>query len=464
MPAHPTVSPRAAILLSLGRSAVPDSHLTTELSSLVRGLGYQVIGEVRQRRPETTSALPIGPGKLEELRELIRSAKESGHAQITIACALDLPSGQQRNLEKALDEPVIDRTEIILRIFEARAQTPLAKLEIERARLVHSLPRIRDLEASRRQEGGGGRAAKGHTSTELAKQAAARRIAELGRRIEIIRREQERRMQRRRDLPRVALLGYTNVGKSSWMEQLTAKSASVKDELFHTLGTSIHALRGPGRRILVADTVGFLEALPHTLVESFRSTLAEALDADLRLHVADASNSRLESELAVTRELLTRVDCPPASELLVLNKVDKLTPQEAQELAERYPDALLVSSRSEEDRRRLIEKIRTLIDQECPPRSGTGGTFSPDETSPPEAVTVSALSGATRAAGSATSTGGSRTGAATSTASSPRARPSRRTATNSLEATLSAGGFAHPSLADRVRGIAREPDLFGLFL
>jgi len=355
-------------LLSFGKAAVEGSPLAAELRALVEGLGYTVIGEVRQRRSETLSTLPVGSGKLAELRELIQRAKAGTEARVVIACTLDLPSGQQRSLEKLLDEPVIDRTEVILRIFEERAASPLSKLEIERARLMHSLPRIRDQEASRRQEGGGGRASKGHTNTELAKQAAGRRIAELGKRIEIVRREQDRRMERRRVVPRVALLGYTNVGKSSWMEQLTARAVGVKDELFHTLGTSVHALRGAGRRILVADTVGFIEELPHTLVESFRSTLAEALDADLRLHVADASSSRLAAQLEVTRELLERVECPPTRELLVLNKVDKLTPEEQSELRLRYPEALLVSSRNIDDRRLLVEKIRSIIDEVAPLR------------------------------------------------------------------------------------------------
>lgn len=366
MSVHSTTTPRAAVLLVFGRAALPDSPLAAELRSLIEGLGYEVIGEVRQKRSETASALPVGQGKLAELKELVEQAKAGSEARVLIACALDLPSGQQRNLEKILDEPVVDRTEIILRIFEERASSPLAKLEIERARLMHSIPRIRDQEAARRQDGGGGRAAKGHTSSELAKQAAAKRIAELGKRIEIVRREQDRRMQRRRTVARVALLGYTNVGKSSWMEQLTNRTVGVKDELFHTLGTTVHALRGAGRRILVADTVGFLEELPHNLVESFRSTLAEALDADLRLHVADASNPRLEAQLTVTRELLERVECPPARELLLLNKVDRLTPEEQAELRIRYPEALLVSSRSTDDRRMLVERIRELIDQNVP--------------------------------------------------------------------------------------------------
>jgi GTP-binding protein HflX len=358
---HSTTVPRPAILLALGASAAPESSLLEELRLLVEGLGYQVVGEIKQRRHEPSAGSPVGSGKLTELRELIETTKESFEEPVLLASALDLSAGHVRSLEKALDVSVVDRTEVILRIFEARAESPLAKLEIERARLVHSLPRIRDLEASRRQEGGGGRAAKGHSSTELAKQAASRRIAELNRRIEIGRREQERRAQRRREVPRVALVGYTNVGKSSWMEQLTARTGGVKDELFHTLGTRVHALRGAGPRVLVADTVGFLEALPHTLLESFHSTLQEALDADLRLHVADANSPHLESQIAVTHSVIQRVDGPRVPELLLLNKADLLTAERRQELLALYPDALFVSTRSEDDRRALVERIRAEV-------------------------------------------------------------------------------------------------------
>jgi len=348
---------RPAIVLALGPSASPESPLATELASLVTGLGYVVVGQVKQRRHEPSRALPLGAGKLVELEELVKSTAETQRPPL-VAAASDLSSGHLRTLERALDTPVIDRTEVILRIFEARAQSPLAQLEIERARLVHSLPRLRDSDAAHRQEGGGGRAARGHSSTELAKQAASRRIVELNRRIETLKREQDRRMSRRRDLPRVALVGYTNVGKSSWMQELTARDVGVKDELFHTLGTRVHALRGSGDRILVADTVGFLEDLPHTLLESFRSTLAEALDADLCVHVADASSPRLEQQLAVTRAIVQNAGSGERPELLLLNKVDAITKERRADLQAAFPQALLVSSRSEADRRSVVATVR----------------------------------------------------------------------------------------------------------
>lgn len=358
---HETHARRLVVVLALGKSASPESALAPELISLLEGLGYELLGTLRQRRQDLGSSLPIGSGKLAELRELLETAPLGSEDSVLVASAVDLSPGHLRNLEKALELPVIDRTEVILRIFEERAASPLGRLEIERARLVHSLPRIRDTNAAQRQEGGGGRAAKGHSQTELAKRAALKRIAELGRKIDTLRAEQKRHVERRRDVPRVALVGYTNVGKSSWMEALTARSVGVKDELFHTLGTRVHALRGEGARVLVADTVGFLEELPHTLVESFRSTLEEALDADLRLHVADASSPRLDAQIAVTREVIGSVEAPEARELLVLNKVDRLDQEQLAALRERYADALFVSSRSVEDRRRLVETIRELV-------------------------------------------------------------------------------------------------------
>lgn len=358
---HQTHARRLVVVLALGKSASPDSALAPELVSLLEGLGYELTGTLRQRRQDLGSSLPIGAGKLEELREMIASVPTNEGDSVLVASAVDLSPGHLRNLEKVLDVPVVDRTEVILRIFEERAASPLAKLEIERARLVHSLPRIRDTDAARRQEGGGGRAAKGHSQTELAKRAALKRIAELGRRIDTLRAEQQRHVERRRGVPRVALVGYTNVGKSSWMEALTARSVGVKDELFHTLGTRVHALRGEGARVLVADTVGFLEELPHTLVESFRSTLEEALDADLLLHVADASSPRLDAQIAVTQQVIARVNAPEARELLVLNKVDRLDAEALAALRERYPDALFVSSRSVDDRRMLVATIRAMV-------------------------------------------------------------------------------------------------------
>jgi GTPase len=356
---HSTVAIRPAILLAIGPSAAPKNASVTELRALVEGLGYSVVGEIRQRRHEPSAALPLGSGKLNELKDLLMA--EAATKDVLVVTAQDLPSGHLRNLEQALDAPVIDRTEVILRIFESRAQSPLAKLEIERARLVHALPRIRDLAAARRQQGGGGRAAKGHSNTELAKQAAARRISELGRRIEVLRREQDRRAERRRDVPRVALVGYTNVGKSSWMEQLTAREAGVKNELFHTLGTRVHALKGAGERVLLADTVGFIEGIAHTLLESFRSTLAEALDADLRLYVADASSPHLEEQIALSRRIVDQVGGPRVPELLLLNKADLLGAERRPELLRTYPEALLVSAHSEDDRRTVARRIRELL-------------------------------------------------------------------------------------------------------
>lgn len=365
---HETHARRLVAVLALGKSAAPESALAPELASLLEGLGYELYGTLRQRRQDLGSSLPVGSGKLAELRELIEAASLAPGDSVLVASAIDLSPGHLRNLEKALDVPVIDRTEVILRVFEERAASPLAKLEIERARLVHSLPRIRDTDAAQRQEGGGGRAAKGHSQTELAKRAALRRIAELGRKIDTLRGEQKRHVERRRGVPRVALVGYTNVGKSSWMEALTGRSVGVKDELFHTLGTRVHALRGEGARVLVADTVGFIEELPHTLVESFRSTLEEALDADLRLHVADASSPRLDAQIAVTREVIAGVNAPEARELLLLNKIDRLDAEQQGALRERYPDALFVSSRSVDDRKRLVTHLRALVAAPPPAR------------------------------------------------------------------------------------------------
>jgi len=355
---HSTTVVHPAIVLAVGASADPDSRQRRELCALLHGLGYTVTAEVCQRRHEPSAALPIGSGKLEQLQRLIQAQIDEFGDTPLVAAATDLKSGHLRNLERATDAPVVDRSEVILRIFEARAESPLAKLEIERARLVHSLPRIRDLDAARRQEGGGGRAAKGHSSTELAKRAAEKRIADLARAIAVLREQQERRSARRQGTARVALVGYTNVGKSSLMERLTRREAGVKDELFHTLATRVHALRGAGQRILVADTIGFLDGLPHTLLESFHSTLAEALDADLLLHVADASSPKLADDLALTTAVLRQIGRSEVVELLVLNKIDLVSSERRQELLQLHPEAVLLSAHSEDDARALAQRVR----------------------------------------------------------------------------------------------------------
>lgn len=354
-----------AILLALGPAAAPHHDTVAELSSLLVDLGFRVVEVVRQRRPTHRGAELIGPGTLAHLKSLIEQQRALGEHPLTLVLVGQASPGQLRWLEQAAGAPVIDRTEVILRVFESRARTRLAHLEIELARCIHELPRVRDNRSLDGKHGGGGRGGRGHTNVELAKQRLRKRIAELRKAIALQRAQRQKTSERRRSLPRVALVGYTNAGKSSWMRALTGSSVLVEDKLFATLDTTVRALaHNPGPRILVSDTVGFMGDLPHPLLESFRSTLEEALDADLLLHVADASHPKLSHQIRTTHEILDGLSTRAARTLLLLNKADRLTAQRRQELQAEFPDAMIVSSRDRDDVHEVTSYIRAFVEDE----------------------------------------------------------------------------------------------------
>lgn len=352
------------ILLAAGTHASPEKETIDELTHLLGDLGLRVANVVRQRRPPAGSV--VGPGKLTELAALIEERTNVDHEQPCLVIAADqVPGGQLAHLEKTLGVTVLDRTDVILMVFEARARSKLARLEIELARLTHQLPRIRDKRDLGDREGGGGRGGRGHSNVELNKQRVRRRIADLRRDIEASRAQRRRTTAHRQSLPTVALVGYTNAGKSAWMTALTGSSVLVEDRLFATLDTTVRALsHGPSRRVLVADTVGFLGDLPHALLESFRSTLDEALEADLLLQVADASHPRFRDHLQVTESVLAGLSGRPRRRVLLLNKRDRLPLEQRMLLQEEFPDALLVSSRDADDVHEVASWIRAFVEDE----------------------------------------------------------------------------------------------------
>lgn len=362
---HPaTHQPTPALLLVTGSTASPERDSSvSELGSLLRDLGFTVDRVVRQRRPPTGEV--VGPGKLEELKLEVEELRKPDAPAPCVVLVGEAPPGRIRWLSRQLEVPVVDRTEIILRVFETRARSRLAHLEIELARLVYELPRIRDDTSLGDKEGGGGRGGRGHSNVELAKQRIRRRIADLRRQIAELRVQRLRTSDRRRQLPRVALVGYTNAGKSSWMRALTGSSSGVADRLFATVDTTVRALaRNPGPRVLVADTVGFMADLPHGLFESFRSTLEEALDADLILHVADASHPRVHEQITVTERALEEISTRAKRTFLLLNKADRLRPEERAELEQRYPEALIVASHDPDDIHEVTSTIRAFVEDE----------------------------------------------------------------------------------------------------
>jgi GTP-binding protein HflX len=281
----------------------------------------------------------------------------------------DLSPSQLRNVESATGVTVLDRTGVIIEIFSRHARTRAAKLQVEIARLTYVAPRLRETGGSEDQQGGGGKGA-GETSLELDRRKIRDRIKELKENLAAIAQEQDHRRARREQEISVALVGYTNAGKSSLMRALTGSEVLVANQLFATLDTTVRALYPESHpRILISDTVGFIKKLPHDLVASFKSTLDEALSASLLLYVVDSSDSTFRSQLAVTKKVLAEVGAENIQSLLLLNKVDCLAVDELQSLKTEYPDAVFLSSKNPSDvaalRLRLISYFETdMIDQD----------------------------------------------------------------------------------------------------
>jgi GTP-binding protein HflX len=274
----------------------------------------------------------------------------------------DLTPTQQRNLERATGVDVLDRSSVILEIFHRHARTREARLQVEIARLKYLAPRLREGSGGGdRVRGGVGGKGAGETSLELDRRRIRDRIAELRHELDQIEGGSRTRRERRSDLPTVALVGYTNAGKSSLMRALTSTDVYVADKLFATLDTTVRRLQPPTEPpILVTDTVGFIKKLPHDLVASFRSTLDEAGDADLLLHVVDASDAAHADQIAVTREVLREIGADTVPTWILLNKIDRVDPEARAALADRYPTALQLSAK---DRSDVVELHDRLIEQ-----------------------------------------------------------------------------------------------------
>jgi GTP-binding protein HflX len=329
-----------------------------ELRSLLEGLGLVVTHVLTQRHAQKGSPSVVGPGKLEELRALVAKNREVYENPSWLAFAADVTPSQQRILEREFETDVLDRSDVILRVFESRARGRLSRLELEVARLLRKIPRVRDDDAHDDREGGGGRGGRGDSNVELTKQNYRDRVAELRRQIDIEHDLRRRRETRRNETPAVALVGYTNSGKSSFMRALTGSAVLVENKLFATLDTTVRALDPPTQpRILVSDTVGFIQDLPHELVGSFRSTLDEALAADLLLQIVDAADERREVQKRVTDEVLAELGAQEVPRLLVFNKMDLVSPELAAQLREQYPEALFSSAHDAQNVAALRQRV-----------------------------------------------------------------------------------------------------------
>ena len=318
-------------------AAGPDEPDLAELGELLRTAGVAVAGEMTQKRPQPDPDRYFGKGKLSELKRAIAESDAN-----LVACDDELLPRQERNLEEALGTPVIDRTAIILDIFADHANSAEGNLQVELAQLEYNLARMRGLWThlerlgAGRMDGGIGTRGPGETQIETDRRLARDRISALRRRLEHTKgtRKVMRSERERAGLPTVALAGYTNAGKSTLLNALTGAEVGVRDRLFHTLDPTTRSFEIGGRQYLLTDTVGFIRKLPHQLVEAFGATLEEALEADLLLHVADASapEEELDEMLAAVDDVLAEIGAAERPRLLALNKVDLLTPERRREL------------------------------------------------------------------------------------------------------------------------------------
>jgi len=314
-----------------------------ELARLTDAAGADVVARASQRRTKVHPGTYVGHGKAEQLRDLAGQSRAN-----VIIFDNDLSPGQVRNLEEATAVKVIDRSELILDIFAARARTNEARLQVELAQLEYTYPRLKQMwtHLSRLEGGGLGARGPGETQLETDRRLVRLRIHELQRRIREIDQRREREVGSRAESPTVGLVGYTNAGKSSLLNALTGARAHVEDRLFATLDTRTRAWRLPhGLTALLSDTVGFIRDLPHHLVASFKATLEEAIHADLLLHVADVSTEHLETDLEAVAVVLEEIGCIDKPQLLVLNKADLVEDPVRMDLALRaHPEAVAASA------------------------------------------------------------------------------------------------------------------------
>jgi len=393
-------TPLRAVVAAVQRAGVSDAELDaslSELRQLAKTLGYEVVGSFTQKRAGFDPTGYLGAGKRQEMRRFVRNETETETETETepapgsaspkddtasadarnaaeprvnpgtrraevILVDHEISPTQASNLGKEVGCEVMDRTMVILEIFHRHARSRAARAQVEIVRLGYLAPRLREAAKlagpqGRQRSGVGGRGA-GESQGELDRRKLRDRIAELQQELDAMdleRKTQRTRRQERQGLARVALVGYTNAGKSTLMRALTGNEALIADKLFATLDTTVRALHPESvPRVLVSDTVGFIKNLPHGLVASFKSTLEEALEASLLVHVVDAGDPGFERQLAVTEQVLDEIGAREVPRLLVFNKADRVGDAAAQAgraaaLRAQYPESIVISAYREGD-------------------------------------------------------------------------------------------------------------------
>jgi GTP-binding protein HflX len=365
----------------------------SELRELAKTLGFEIVRTFIQKRSSFDTTAYLGVGKRQEIHHFVNHEAEyaelaelphSPQGANANVCEIDailvdheISPSQARNLEKEVGCEVMDRTMVILEIFHNNARSRAARAQVEIARLGYMAPRLREAAKlagpqGRQRSGAGGRGG-GESHTELDRRKIRDRIAELQQEIvamDVERQTQRARRQERQGLAGVALVGYTNAGKSTLMRALTGSDVLVANKLFATLDTTVRALHPESvPRVLVSDTVGFIKNLPHGLVASFKSTLDEALDASLLLHVIDASDPGFERQLEVTDKVLAEIGADVLPRLRIFNKIDHVGDAAAQDectaaLRAQYPDCVVMSARRPDEVAGLRQRIVAFFQQD----------------------------------------------------------------------------------------------------
>jgi GTP-binding protein HflX len=377
-----------ALIVAVQLDGVSDTEFNSslvELAELAKTLGLEVVGQFTQKRAAFDSTAYIGVGKREEIRQFLEQQQElsqadAGAANDGVEYILvdhEISPSQALNLENEVGCEVMDRTVVILEIFHRNASSHAARIQVEIARLTYMAPRLREAAkregpSGRQRSGTGGRGS-GQSRSEMDSRKVRDRIAELQKEIDAMeagRETQRAQRQGQTALAQVALVGYTNAGKSTLMRALTGKDVLVANKLFATLDTKVRTLYPETvPKVLVSDTVGFIKNLPHGLVASFKSTLDEALNASLLLHVIDAGDPDFEAQLAVTDKVLAEIGADTVPRIRVFNKIDYLTDAAAQaertaELHTNYPGCIVLSAQREEDIKNLHQTIMQFFQKD----------------------------------------------------------------------------------------------------
>lgn len=380
-----------ALIVAVQLDTVSDIEFESslaELGDLAKTLGMEVVGQFTQKRSSFDSTAYVGTGKREEIRQFFEAQKaelESSELNSSapneqvefILVDHEISPSQALNLENEVDCEVMDRTVVILEIFHRNASSHASRVQVEIARLTYMAPRLREAAkragSSGRQRSGTGGRGTGQSRSQMDSQKVRDRIGELQKEIDTMEagRDIQRSLrQNQSGLTQVALVGYTNAGKSTVMRALTGSDVLVANQLFATLDTKVRTLYPEGvPRVLVSDTVGFIKNLPHGLVASFKSTLDEAINAGLLLHVIDSSDPGFEMQLEVTDKVLTEIGADSVPSIRIFNKIDYLEDPVAQnertaELQEKYPGCVVLSARRKEDVAELHKTIMHFFQQQ----------------------------------------------------------------------------------------------------